>query len=112
MCDCISYNRPDLCPIDGKPSVLLKPPSWSSRESICVDACIADAVKMLWDNDIVTCGSCCGHNKWMPSIILDEAADARKALDLLVAFDGRPWDVMQWRLRKISRDDREWRDDK
>jgi hypothetical protein len=113
MCNCISYNRPDLCSPDGKPEVILPKPAWSSKEQgICVDACIADAIKMLWANDVVTGGCCCGHNKWNPSVIVDSAADAHKALNLLVAFDGRPWDVLQWRLRKISHDNREWRDDK
>src|SRR3990167_7493876 len=110
MCNCISYNRPDLCAIDGKVSVMLKPPAWSSRDSICIDACIADAIKMLWANDIVTAGSCCGHNGAFgydgPNVVLDSAADAYKALDLLTAFDSRPWEVLQWRLYKITNNNR------
>lgn len=110
MCDCISYNRPDLCAPDGRPEVILPKPSWSSKENgICVDACIADAIKMLWANDVVTDGCCCGHNGWTPpSVVVDSAVDARKTLDLLTKYDGRAWEVFQWRLHKISVAQPEW----
>lgn len=31
--------------------------------SVCIDACIVDEVKELWDKGITTTGCCCGHNK-------------------------------------------------
>lgn len=31
--------------------------------TICIDPCIIDEVKELWDLGIITFGSCCGHNK-------------------------------------------------
>lgn len=62
MCDCISYNRPEPCNQNGVESVILKAPKWSEKDTICVDACIADSILMLWNNDILTLGCCCGHN--------------------------------------------------
>lgn len=32
-------------------------------QTICIDPCIIDEVKELWDLGIITFGSCCGHNK-------------------------------------------------
>jgi len=105
MCDCVSYNRPDWCPANGTPEVILPKPAWSSRErGICVDACIAEAIKMLWANGIVTDGCCCGHNRMRPSVVIDSSADGRRALDLLLRNDGRDWVVNQWRLMRLEGD--------
>lgn len=30
--------------------------------SACIDGCIADAIKELWNKGIETTGCCCGHN--------------------------------------------------
>ena len=32
-------------------------------KGICVDACIAGAIKMLWENGVETAGCCCGHGR-------------------------------------------------
>jgi len=29
----------------------------------CIDECIVDDIKKLWDKEIITHGSCCGHGK-------------------------------------------------
>jgi len=100
MCDCKSYNRPDWG--GDRPEVVLPKPEWSTRErGICVDACIAKAIKMLWANGIITAGCCCGHNRERPSVVLDSAADAQRAIELLNKNDGRPWLVLQWRLCEL-----------
>lgn len=100
-CRCQSYNRPDWG--GDKPEVILPKPEWSSRENgVCVDACIADTILMLWANGIVTGGCCCGHNRMPPSVVLDSAADGQRAIELLRAHDGRKWNVMQWQLVTLS----------
>lgn len=76
-----------------------------------MDACIADAIKMLWDNDVVTAGCCCGHNGAFgnpnPNVIIETGHDtAQKAADLLAAFDSRHWEVLQWRLCELN--DEKW----
>lgn len=102
MCDCISYNRPDLCPRDGRPEVVLPtPPHIDDRPNgICVDACIADAIQMLWSHGISTGGCCCGHNRANPSVVIREREDAARVKKLLAENDGRQWDVLQWQLVK------------
>jgi hypothetical protein len=96
-CRCQSYNRPDWG--GDQPEVILPKPDWSSRErGICVDACIADAIKMLWFYGVITDGCCCGHNREAPSVIIDSVADAALAHRLLTENDGRKWTVMQWKL--------------
>jgi len=57
---------------------------------------------MLWANGIITGGCCCGHNRMPPSVVLDNAADGQRAIELLRANDGRKWDVMQWQLVTLS----------
>jgi len=104
-CRCISYNRPDLNPLADRPEVILPRPSWSSRErGICVDACIADAIRMLWAHGIITAGCCCGHNRMNPSVIVDERDHALLAIKLLKEQDGRDWHVQQWRLCTVHPD--------
>ena len=100
-CRCRSYNRPDWG--GDQPEVVLPKPEWSERErGICVDACIADSIMMLWAHGIVTGGCCCGHNREGPSVILDNNADAQQAITLLRGNDGRNWKVMQWQLVTVT----------
>lgn len=81
-CECKSYNRPeDTGEVD---SVLLDPNEYfdfaNSVKLVPVDACIADLVLKLWEANILTKGSCCGHNGILPrSIILDNWRDAERA---------------------------------
>lgn len=44
---------------------------------IYVDKCIAKEVARLRDMGIRTLGSCCGHGKLEPSIVVDERDDGR-----------------------------------
>ena len=102
MCDCISYNRPDLCLADGRPEVILPaPPQITDKPNgICVDACIADAIRMLWSHGVETKGCCCGHNRGGPSVVIAKQCDGDMVKRLLSEHDGRGWDVFQWRLIK------------
>lgn len=109
MCECHSYNCPE---IGGNVSeVLLDAPSWAYRsdggkqDKICIDACIADTIKHLWDNGIVTLGCCCGHNRDMPSVIVSENENPEKVLKIINQIDKRKWKVLQWKLVEFKDDD-------
>ena len=100
-CRCRSNSNPEWG--GDIPPVTLPRPAWSTREQgISIDKCIAQTIQMLWDNGVTTMGSCCGHNRESPTVILDANADAEQAIALLRVNDGRMWKVMQWRLVTIS----------
>jgi hypothetical protein len=87
VCDCKSYNQPK--PYQKTPEVVLYVPTWVSeeRETICVDACISDAVQHLWKHRIWTLNSCCGHGDLNKRSIIIDKSDRRKAEALLASFD-------------------------
>lgn len=65
MCKC---NNVELGSYDNQ--VTLKRPEHmqgrqegSSGDTICVDACIENEIKWLWELGVHTTGCCCGHNK-------------------------------------------------
>jgi hypothetical protein len=87
-------------------SVDLQPPAWWNwhRPTIAIDACIVDALQALWDRGVVTLGSCCGHGRQRPNLVLNEdpvmPEKARVALtevDLI-----RRWELLQWRLCDVT----------
>jgi len=51
---------------------LCQPREVSGRTTAMVDSCIADAVQRLNDAGIHTLGSCCGHAKVPPNVIVEE----------------------------------------
>ena len=102
MCDCKSYNNPELG--GGAPEVILDHAKYfpdTSRPTICVDACIADAIEALWAAGVRTGGCCCGHNgkvpfgNGKPSVILEDASQSALASDVLKT-DSRDWFVCVW----------------
>lgn len=91
-CKCISYNRPDLGGIDD--IVVLPPPPWSKKTGICVDACIAESIRRLWAEGIITRGCCCGHGGRLGNPHVDVDGDysvAEKVRKILSEIDGRGW---------------------
>ena len=98
MCYCKSYSGFNEAH-DGAEEVILPRPAWSQKENgICVDACISEAIQILWQNNVVTRGCCCGHNKTNPSVIIDDNEDPSRVLQLLKENDGRNWIVHRWEL--------------
>ncbi len=98
MCDCRSHNRPDWG--GSTPEVVVDYRQYfpdSQRDTICVDACIVDAMMALWQAGVRTGGCCCGHNRQggPPSVFITDPAQAVLANDILAA-DGRPWQVIFW----------------
>jgi len=93
-CDCRSYNLT----VGSTPEVILMPPDWSDKQDvgICVDACIADVVQEIWRIGLITLGSCCGHNRYSPSIIIPEDCDIYTYFDVIEGLDNRKWSVQRW----------------
>ena len=42
-----------------------------SDRKICIDPCLTDEIQELWQEGVITTGSCCGHNKVEPFINVD-----------------------------------------
>lgn len=110
-CNCASYNNPErIRPTvsGGVPEVVLTPPAelGIERETVCVDACIATVVQHLWSCGIVTLGSCCGHGRERPSLVLGQHEDFESARACIAEViptgrwvaDEYGWDLSQWRL--------------
>lgn len=71
------------------------------RTSVCIDACIVEAVKFLWNHKVRTLGSCCGHGKEDPSLILHQSEHPDRVRGLLEHCDSRTWKLLQWRLSEV-----------
>jgi len=95
MCDCHSYNweigfeKPVQFSYDGK--------------TIEIDSCIAEVINHLWTNKIDTLGSCCGHNKESPSVVISTNENPAEVRKLLLEVDNRNWIIMRWELIKYHR---------
>lgn len=71
--------------------------------SVCLDPCIVNQIKALWDAGFYTLGCCCGHLESSPSVILEGGcieSDIMKAYKVLYRSEDkdREWRIMQWRL--------------
>lgn len=103
-CDCKSYNLE----IGSRPEVVLDLP-WKDyypggekKTTVCIDACIVPVIKHLWANNVVTLGSCCGHNKYKPSIILQESTEnADHVRKIIKEIDDRDFDLLSWNLISV-----------
>lgn len=106
-CDCHSYNAD----IGHTKEKILRVYKYFERcedkeLTVCIDACISEQIKMLWQNDIWTIGSCCGHNGIFgdkrPTVCVDVGENAIKAKELLKLHDpNREWIVQQWQLKAV-----------
>ena len=111
ICQCRSYNRPDRGG-DESEAILTPPRSFDLRhssgerkEKISIDACIAHVVQYLWNHDIVTMNSCCGHNDRPPSIIFEDQLSEEKAQrikDLIAMVDSRQFKILSWKLVNVG----------
>ena len=79
MCNCIHVNfgtYENIITLDN-PFY----PKNSTKRLVDIDNCIVDEIKNLWDEDIQTIASCCGHNK-QDAIITVISEDFDKMVDL------------------------------
>lgn len=97
---CHSYNGD----FGSKPEVKLTmltsilPDGKRTYKDVMVDACIAPVVQHLWDNGVTTGGSCCGHGKQPPSLVLGEGDENySKIRELIKEKDDRWFELSQWK---------------
>jgi hypothetical protein len=96
MCNCQSYNKPEWG--GSKKEIILQPPF--TNKTVCIDSCIVDEIKQLWNEGFVTFGSCCGHNKSNPNVIVDKN-DALKVREYINNNFKRDWIVYAWVLTEF-----------
>ena len=95
MCDCISYNKPEWG--GTRPSALLPAPSWANgRPVICVDACMAGLIRALWDAGVKTRDCCCGHNRRIPHVMIENPDQVRLASEVVERVYTRSVHVIVW----------------
>ena len=92
MCSCISYNQPKSNQRDK--DVILHNKEMTGKDSVCIDFCIVEDIKKLWDNKIPTLNSCCGHNIRPKSIVVDKHY-SDEAKEILPHFDIFFWDLVK-----------------
>lgn len=103
-CNCYSYN---WC-IGETPEVVLEVPKdlqvRMHREYVCVDACIVEYVKTLWEAGIITHGACCGHNKIPASMVLEDDV-SQETVDKCERILNRSFEFYSW-IHPIHEDDK------
>jgi len=82
MCNCVNikpqsrecYNQQVVIDIPGHMSEYRENRLKKGlSDKVCIDPCIIEEIKSLWDQSIITYGSCCGHNMVEGSVIVDES---------------------------------------
>ena len=94
---CISYNHPEEYQTQH-PAALRNPFSTTSK-TVCIDACIIEAIKALWAAGIETMNSCCTHGDGQPEIILRDHAtieDIADARAIVAKVDTRKFVFLSW----------------
>jgi hypothetical protein len=103
MCD---WNQDTS--IGGKQKIIKLPDGMCEHKQnreVCIDSCIVEQIKCLWESGIETLGCCCGHgNKELtgPSVIVAGGVDINRAEIVLRKSDNRSWRILQWQLKEVS----------
>lgn len=86
--------RPDWLPDGERPN------------GVPVDPCIATTIQWLWASGIHTLGSCCGHNKRPPSVVLASGllldGEVQWVHRTIAEVDDRTWTLHQWQLVELA----------
>lgn len=103
MCDCQSYNGQGVFSGSVPEKVLPYRQYFPDqpRETVSVDACIADTIEALWAAGVKTGACCCGHGgqspiaNGRPNVMITDPSQAPLAFEVL-AKDAREWWVQFW----------------
>lgn len=87
---------------NGQESIRAKAPKWSRKEWISIDVCVWPFVKALWDANIQTCGSCCGHGKEQPSVVLAHYKDISNAITVSLDSGNVDVKIFAWKDGQID----------
>jgi len=108
ICKCKSYNKG----WGEEESIILNLPdnmlTYKENRTVCIDKCIAHVVKHLWKNNIITLGSCCGHNRMLPGLIIENGYKKEEVINimnLIKEVDDRKWDICQRKITRLVRID-------
>lgn len=112
MCKCVSSAIGKTTKWQTDKQVKLIPPfptrpfggKSTPHKPIYVDACIVKVLKYLWERNIYTKSSCCGHNTQNPSIVVESnlPEESAKIIRKLIAeVDDREWEICSWKLIKM-----------
>lgn len=99
-CDCHSYNGDfgSVPEVRLKMLVSISPEGERTYKNVMIDACIAPVIQHLWNNGVPTGGSCCGHGKKPPSIVLEQGAENYSQIrEWIKEKDDRWFELSQWR---------------
>lgn len=99
-CTCHSYNKQTgtTPEVKMKHLVSVTPDGEPSYKDVVIDACIAPVIKVLWESGVNTLGSCCGHNKNNPSIVLGECEERYSEIRKFIKeVDDRYFELSQWK---------------
>jgi hypothetical protein len=106
MCTCKSYNLD----IEGQGESVLDLPDnvdeGRENRTVCIDACIVEAIKHLWKKGYNTLSCCCGHNKTTPSVVVADGYDKQEITRIraeISQIDNRKWDIFQWQLANVGK---------
>ena len=69
---------------------------------IFIDSCIVDDIKKLWEQGIKTVGSCCGHGKINPTVIIDTKEDEKQMIELGYSRSEWPLYKNKWYVFKLK----------
>lgn len=95
---------------DGSTDVVATPDWWWAERAvpengIHIDSCIADTIEEAWRRGVRTAGSCCGHGRVRPSVVLVTHLADQPELARAVFADIDPernWLIEQWQLVDVS----------
>jgi len=93
MCDCKnvkigSYDNQIELKIPNNIKLEYNNPKKEKRETVCIDKCLVDEIKYLWNIGIRTTGCCCGHNIQQGYIgVIDKDISQMKNLGYTVAHN-------------------------
>ena len=74
------------------------------HKPVYVDKSISKTIQHLWEHNIYTKGSCSGHGKENPNIVVENdmcPENAEIIKKLIAEIDGRQWDILSWKLTKL-----------
>lgn len=112
MCKCVSSAIGRITKWQTVKQVKLIPPfptrpfggKQTPHKPIYVDACIVKVLKYLWERNIYTKSSCCGHNTHDPSLVVEDnlgEESAKMIRELIAEVDDRDWEICSWKLVKM-----------
>ncbi len=96
------------CNLKKQDAIILKLPDniavHRQNRSVAIDREIVEVIKHLWANNIQTLGSCCGHKKENPNIVIEALYSSEDVINirrLIFEKDSKAWDILQWKLINV-----------